>query len=541
MTPTTLESLGASIPDLSFPSSISSSLPSFFFHYLICAICVTYLVCIAVLKFKYYYWYNQPLVFRFSVRRFGIARQNSTFTSINYSIKNGDVFPLIVDCENVKVYSTRIDSASYLSIPFEKIAELLNKDENVIVNHRGGGGGGGGGGQLIPYVHPERLACTVTNDTHGLSAFVGVYISPVSSSIYGVCILTPRIKIERDRTAANPLSTSIYLCEHLAWSHYDVSDRQSLELLETTQSIQRVKEISGEQTLYRYNEIPWFVTPFTTVYTYALSLERMFSHSTQSGIGRVHTTAVKVSSVNFALFYAFINERSRDFSCSILNEITHLQHLIQSGIYHIYMLLLNNTRVLSVYIYGPSWKAAAAIVSGEARAPGAPIIHKKKTRGNRIERLHNYISRTSTAVIKYLPPVKLPKYDVSGKRIGSASSSSSGGKGDSTLYDPSIETVCLLSSVCDKRVCEPDTLSDGFIQSLKIRMREIGGSKQYTSNIVLIDTIAHNYMIIDNIVRHATIPSPSLSPVVVWQHKWYYVLYNAIIYREILCKDLFMV
>lgn len=545
---------------MSFPSLPSlPSLPSFFFHYLICAVCVIYLVCIAVLKFKYYYWYHQPLVFRFSMRRLFLPRQKNTFTGINYSVKNGDVLPLNLNCHDVKVYSTRVDSALYLSIPFEKMAELLNKDDKVLVNRSSRVLGGGD--HLVPYVHPERLACIVTNDTHGLSAFVGVYVSPLSSSIYGVSILTPRIKIERDRVAvegasgANPsLSTSIYLCEHLAWSRYDVNDRQSLELLETTQSIQHVREMSGEQTLYRYNEIPWFVIPFTSVYTYALSLERLLDDTMRSPLPARHTAVIKVSSVNFGVFYAFINERSRDFNCSILHEITHLQHLIESGIYHIYMLLENNTRVLSVYIYGPSWQTAAAKPSHETGS--APILYKKKPRGNRIDRLHDYISRTSTAVIKYLPPVKLPKYDLSGKRIDRTGRNrgaggegegegkgEGGGGGETTLYDPSIETVCLLSSIRDKRVCELPTLRDGFIQSLKMRMREIGISDKShlsTSNLVLIDTIAHNYMIIDEIVRHAPISASPQPPVILWHHKWYYVLYNAVIYREIQCKDLFM-
>ena len=531
-------------------------LPPFFFHYVICVICVIYLVCIAILKFKYYYWYNQPLVFRFSVRRLSAARQQNTFTSINYSVKDGDCFPHCVDCQNVKVYPTNVSSA-YLSIPFEKIAKLLNKDN--IIRHNSGSH------HLVPYVHSERLSSMITNDTHGLSAFVGVYVSSMSGSnnnnddIHGVCILTPRIKIERQRGAARDqvsLSTSIYMCEHLAWSRYDVNDRQSLELLETTQSFQRHREISGEQTLYRYNEIPWFVIPFTSVYTYALSLERLIETATYQatkGGGIGHTTLIKVSSVNFALFYAFINERSRDFSCSILNEITHLQHLIQSEIYHIYMLLLNNTRILSAYIFGPSWGKVCPRFASNVAKPMAPpsssVLHKK-TRGNRIEKLHNYISQTSTAVIKYLPPVIPPKYDLSGKRVVYTKREDlyEGGAQDSgnVLYQPSNETICLLSSVCDKRICGIDVFRYGFVESLKKQVRD-----RSVFDVVLIDTIAHNYMIIDELVRSISSDNNNdnndnndnadTSTLLLWYYKWHYVLYNSIIHREILCKDLFLV
>jgi hypothetical protein len=470
------------------------------------------------------------------------------------------VYPFItnVNPENIHVYSSVRNTDN---IPFEKIAELINNDYKVTVNNGGYCSMNQG---LIPYVHHERLAFIIENETHGLSAFVGVYRSLISSSsssstslsndINGVCILTPRIKIERDlttTTGVTPLSISIYVCEHMAWSRYDVSDRQSLELLETTEYIQKSREIAGEQTLYRYNEIPWFVIPFTTVYTYALSLERLMRSDAGAGAGawhndkdrrtrtsRGHTAIIKVSSINFALFYAFINECSRDFRCSILNEITHLQHLIQSGIYQVYMLILNKTRVLSVYIYGPSWARVSPQSLEDASKTcthrgNNDSIHKKKTRGNRIERLHNYISQTSTAVVKYLPPVNPPKYNLSGKRVISANRNGTAVVTTAdTLYNPSTEIPRLISSIRNKHVCDIQVFVYGFIDSLKIRCREIGMGVGVP---ILIDTTAHNYIIIDEIVRLMNDDSP-----VLWSHKWYYVLYNAIIHRELPCKDLFM-
>ena len=561
---TIMESLGASLPNLpSLPS-----LPSFFFHYVLCILCALYLIAVAVLKFKYYYWYQQPLTFRFSVRRFWAARRSNTFTSTMNPL--GDViggsvggaaavvYPFItnVNYENVKVYST---AAISRSLPWDDIiqgiAELLNKNHKVVVNNgTSAAASSSSHSATIPYTHHERLACILSNETHGLAAFVGVYRTRlpaergVAGDIHGVCILTPRIKIERDLTiqeassAAPPLSTSIYVCDHLAWSRYDISDRDGLELLETTEYIQKSREIAGEQTLYRYNEIPWFVIPFTTVYTYALSLERLISPADgRAGVAIGHTAVIKVSSVNFALFYAFINECSRDFRCSILNEITHLQHLIQSGIYQVYMLLLNKTRVLSVYIYGPSWAQASPESLDDASKKHRDTVHKKKTRGNRIERLHNYISQTSTAVVKYLPPVIPAKYDLSGKRVG-ISRKGAAGTGAATaaaaaatdVYDPSAEIPRLLSSVRNKQHCETQVFVNGFIDSLKMRCHGTGAG----TGTVLIDTIAHNYIIIDEIVRSDT---ADVTSVVRWSNKWYYVLYNAIIHRELLCKDLFMI
>jgi hypothetical protein len=462
------------------------------------------------------------------------------------------VYPFItnVNYENIKVYSTA--SAFSQRPPYDiiqGIAELLNKNDKVVVNN--GSTSSAAAAATIPYTHHERLACILSNETHGLAAFVGVYRSRlpagrgVAGDIHGVCILTPRIKIERDLTiqkasSAAPLSTSIYVCEHLAWSRYDISDRQGLELLETTEYIQKSREIAGEQTLYRYTHVPWFVIPFTTVYTYALSLERLLSPVRgRAAVGRTagHTSIIKVSSVNFALFYAFINECSRDFRCSILNEITHLQHLIQSGIYQVYMLLLNKTRVISVYVYGPSWVQASPESLEDASKKRRNTVHKKKTRGNRIERLHNYISQTSTAVVKYLPPVIPAKYDLSGRRVGisrtlgaTAATAATAAADTADVYNPSTEIPRLLSSIRNKQHCDAQVFVDGFIESLKMRCTGPG--------TVLIDTIAHNYIIIDEIVRSVT---ADVTSVVLWSNKWYYVLYNAIIHREVLCKDLFMV
>ena len=542
---TIIESLGSSLPSL-------PSLPPFFFHYVLCILCALYLISIAILKFNYYYWYHQPLTFRFSVKRWYAARRPNTFTSTMNPLRDGGdvggghaVYPFItnVNYDNVKVYSTAF-SQSMPDDTIQGIAELLNKNHKVVVNPGTAAAASAASSATIPYTHHERLACILSNETHGLAAFVGVYRSRlpaggVAGDIHGVCILTPRIKIERDLTdRAAALSMSIYVCDHLAWSRYDISDRESLELLETTEYIQKSREIAGGQTLYRYNQIPWFVIPFTTVYTYALSLERLTTPADGRSVG--HTAVIKVSPVNFALFYAFINECSRDFRCSILNEITHLQHLIQSGIYQVYMLLLNKTRVLSVYVYGPSWAQASPESLEDASKKHRDTVHKKKTQGNRIERLHNYISQTSTAVVKYLPPVISAKYDLSGRRVGISRKGALVGTGAAAaaaaddVYNPSTEIPRLLSSVRNKQHCDTQVFVDGFIESLKMRCRTGPGPGP---GPVLIDTISHNYIIIDEIVRSVT----DVTSVVLWSNKWYYVLYNAIIHRELPCKDLLMI
>ena len=206
------------------------------------------------------------------------------------------------------------------------------------------------------------------------------------------------------------------------------------------------------------------------------------------------------------------------------------------------MLLLNKTRVLSAYIYGPSWARASPESLEDAskiHRNNIDSMYKKKTRGNRIDRLHNYISHTSTAVVKYIPPVIQPKYDLSGKRVVSANRKGAGvgtAAASDALYNPSTEIPRLLSSIRNKQHCDTQVFVDGFIDSLRLRCRETGPGLGPGLGPVLIDTIAHNYIIIDEIVRAMAGATP-----VIWYHKWYYVLYNGIIHRELQCKDLFMV
>jgi uncharacterized membrane protein YgcG len=339
-------------------------------------------------------------------------------------------------------------------------------------------------------------------------------------------------------SSSSSSSTSIYVCDHLAWAKYITTERESLALLETTEYIQKSREIAGAQTLYRYREIPWFVVPFTTVYTYTFTA----SYATAAAVAGLGNglTIVPVSTTNFAIFYAFVNECARDFRCCIFNELTQIQSLIQNGIYRIYMLLFNQVRVMAVYIFAPSWMK----VREDVVAPA--ISHKRKpkrTIGNRITALHERISQTSTAVIKYLPPVVRPKYNAFGKRVkpsataarnggdggggggGGGGSGGSGGSGDDVLL--------LISSIQHKSLCDRGAFLHGFYAAVATI------ASQHTNTVICIDTIAHNYRIIDDVIAAAAAAAAAAGR---WnlltRDKWYYILYNAIIHQETPCKDI---
>jgi hypothetical protein len=504
--------------------------PPFIFHYIIVVICVVFLVSVCVLKFKYLYWYSQPITFRFTFGRWSRGGGGAGGGCKNTSIMNP--LSLVQQYRKATVY------------PF---LHFVNHD-SVIVYKDGGAGAGAGAGpppyqdiaqflsrretELVTPGQCEDARIHIRGDIfelmYNLSAFIGVF-SGSGSGIKGVCVLAPRIMLSFSSVKTDPhRSVTIYLCEHLSWAKYITSERESLELLETTEYIQKSREIAGEQTLYKYHEIPWFVIPFTTVYRYT------FSGSVAATTIGAGITLIKVSSVNFALFYTFVNECARDFRYCIFHELTQLQSLVQSGVYSIYMLLLHQVRVLAVYIFAPSWMKVSPAHTHTSASSTTTTAKPKRTRGNRISSLHDHISRTSTALVKYLPPVTRPTYDAFGKRIKYTAENGDDGSGGGGRVDIDAPDILLLkSSIRHKTLCDHGVFVRGFIAAAAAEAT----ATTSTHMVVCIDTIAHNYHIIDALV------SPPSSPpfTCISQDKWYYILYNAIIHEETVCKNILMV
>ena len=527
------------------------------------------------LKIVYNFWYSQPLSLRVSPYWWWSAisyslGKNPQIVSIRNPLSiipsisslhsnNKTLFiPFIynVNNENIKVYHTSKISRTcdIESIPFSEIAHLINTSR---YHDHGSFIGNCSRDFICPYVDSERFALTTTYDTHGLSPFIGVYYrktyttqnptqNPTQNTVKelltveGASFLLPRQKIEynihhsRHNREKPAEITTIYVCDFSIWNHTLLTEHQSLELLETTEYFQKSREIAGELTLYRYSKIPWFVVPFSTVYSYGISLDSLFSiHSTKIQFKYEHigTILVKVTSVNFDIFYRFMNECSRDFRCSILHPITHIQHLVNTGLYTIYILLLNNTVVLSAYIFAPSW-----LKSLETSTHTSRFIRKKnatKSHRDRIRAIHERISKTSTALVKYLPPKDEPRYDLSGKRIHISDNNKS------LEHSPQpLEIPRLLSSFHSKHHCDLHSFVKGFLDaSIDLTKSSYITSNNTSKNTriftdIIIDTFAHNHILLDQITN-------IISPL--WIDKWYYVMYNGSIHTELLCKDILIV
>jgi hypothetical protein len=61
------------------------------------------------------------------------------------------------------------------------------------------------------------------------------------------------------------------------------------------------------------------------------------------------------------------------------------------------------------------------------------------------------------------------------------------------------------------------------------------GIKNRHDKCIMIDTMAHNYRLIDDIIANFS------SWRLLSQDKWYYILYNAIIHEQTLCKDILII
>jgi hypothetical protein len=537
-------------------------------YYIIFVICIIYLIIIATLKIKYKFWYSQPISLRVSpywwwsnIYNSASSSTSSYLLSKQYNLSNtSTILPFIhnVNRKNIKVYhsyeNNRLTedkfSRTYTieTIPFTDIVDLIN---TARYNETGSLISEVSRDFVVSCVDYERFALTVNSHTHGLSPFVGVYyrrtynnnnkngidISEMDT-VEGVSILLPRQKIEYDivgknknknNRTTNPVITTIYVCDHYIWNDMLLTEDQSLELLETTEYFQKSLETAGEITLYRYSKIPWFIIPFTTVYTYGISLASLLYneniHNKMNHYKYAHTGTilVKVTSLNFDIFYRFIDECSRDFRCSILNPISHIQHLVDTGLYNIYILVVNKTLVISAYIFGPSW-----VKSLETKNMNHKYQSKKRkirTYSDRIHEIHTRISETSTALVKYLPPKKVNQYDLSGKRIRTIEERES----LEHTTTSQVDIPRLMSSIRLKRACDLATFVAGFLDASRDLTKSLNiniTSKKNTSLIV--DTFAHNYMILDEINKLIT---------PLWIDKWYYVMYNANIHTEVLCKD----
>lgn len=512
--------------------------------------------------------------------------ESKIITSYNGN-QNAVLLPFIynVNRENIIVYRNqhlldindqiyKISRAPTIhSIPFPEIAHLINRTRYRKYGYLIGDVSRD---FVIPCVDYERLSMTVTTDTHGLSPFVGVYKRKTydtvtttgndtnyqeardtfsesdgmmnireSYTVEGAVFLLPRQKIEydilsKDNTRRRSITTTIYVCDHHIWNHMLLTEQQSLELLETTEYFQKSREIAGELTLYRYSSIPAFVVPFTTFYTYGISLAALLQNGNGNGnasnelaaykYSQIGTVLVKVTSVNFDIFYRFIEEQSRDFRCNIIHPVAHLQHLVDSALYHIYMLIINDTLVVSAYIFGPSW-LTSIVSSNQDTSPFRSKKRNIRTHKERIQNIHERISNTSTALVKYLPPKKSLQYDLSGKLIRNTNDENHENKHKHTQKG-CIDIPRLISSIQSKQTCDIGTFISGFINASRDLTKSTDIASNNKTTTLIIDTFSHNYIILDTINKF--VPP-------IWIDKWYYVMYNANIHTELLCKDLFFI
>jgi hypothetical protein len=197
--------------------------PPFFFHYILVFLCASFILCVCVLKLNYLFWYSQPITFWFTLKRFvrgeGLAATQvmNPLLQLGYRCHTAVVYPFLrfVSHDNVIVYGGGgVDHAKGITdAPYEKIAAFLSRREKeVSMPGRRSCILGDDDGVAIPYVPPDIFEYILSNETYGLSAFIGVLINGGGGDgggggggIKGVCILTPRIMTVIIATNAPPV------------------------------------------------------------------------------------------------------------------------------------------------------------------------------------------------------------------------------------------------------------------------------------------------------------------------------------------------
>jgi hypothetical protein len=171
-------------------AAVEAWTPPFFFHYIIVILCIAFIMCVAVLKFKYLYWYNQPLTFRFTLRRFGSGGGGGRLTSIMNPLSLGErcynavVYPFLnyVNHIDVKVFNASADDGAeaVLIRRFERIAALLSRPETEIVTPARIGASRYIEGGCIPC---DTLRIILSQPTFGLSPFIGLLRGTQTGSV----------------------------------------------------------------------------------------------------------------------------------------------------------------------------------------------------------------------------------------------------------------------------------------------------------------------------------------------------------------------
>jgi hypothetical protein len=130
-----------------------------------------------------------------------------------------------------------------------------------------------------------------------------------------------------------------------------------------------------------------------------------------------------------------------------------------------------------------------------------------------------------------LPPAVHPKYDAFGKRIKHTTNPT----GDNYISNEDPDILLLKSSIQHKTLCDRDVFVRGFVSAAVAAAASSIQPVSPADTIICIDTIAHNYHIIDDLTLSTTACN------FISQEKWYYILYNAIIHQETLCKDILII
>lgn len=464
-------------------------------EYVVVIVCILYIIIFGTLKIKYKYWYEQPLCSVWTPAylrlRIGMLGANESF-SRGITIHNQDSSLSFIKHADIRIIRV-LEGENAITPPIlESMAFLLQQDKS----HEP---------PQLTFQIKEKITIIRHYSTQMLKSWTIGHNSPV---FLGLHERTRHLMQQMDVISTRELVSAIMMVPMNCYFHneppfslytpvafaWQPRGEERLALIDTTEFVQKTREPSVNKSLYKYSDIPSFIVPFTQFYTYTFDMRTWKKW-------RYHLPAkykiVRVNRINLETYFGFLREcMSHTFTCMILPEFSSILHLINNETFDAYMLLENNRIVNAIYIMA---------------SPGMKRLHTETRM--KMEEYQNKMREPEGVDAQFSHQQRI-------KRLKKAQTTVPSSKSN-VLPD---SHVLYLKNSVRSTTCDVSTFVCGFINV----MRDV--YKRRPHHTIRIDTISHNFHIIDDILQKYKATSIE---------KWHYLFYNYAI-KTIGSRDLFL-
>jgi len=478
------------------------------------SILLFYLSCLFVLKGKYRLWYECAFVKKYNIQYWF---QSHAHAFVPFYDNLHEKYAKYIDHCAVVVLSdanadTEKNGEQFYRKNEDAIIDLLHSTQpssysNTINT------------QIIP--HYSKYNISPYLQSHNAPWFVGVSFSPITMSLQGVSINVPATLTIKHST--RPATHALYVNVLHATKDPTVEST----LITTTEYTQKYKT-GVFSSLYRFNYVPWFVPYFTKYHTYTFFQKNdvltIKPNTNTNANANENTTIIKITKTNEEVLFQYLRETAGVmFLYTILPEFSHISHLIQTGVYVVYALLLNKTAVAGIYVFAESNKVC---VHNDGEILKA--AHYAQRKKERISSLFSHKQRIERLKEEHISADEANEEPVKNKlrRLHAPSQN----KDIEMMYDKTYSNIVYArSSIMSKHLISETAFVNGFLSAVQNQAQTQSQTQSQTT--IMIDTIGHNYKIINSVLLG--------TPVTV--DTWYYVFHNCVSSDAISSKHLFCI